>query len=107
MASLRCVAGVLIALVALISYSQAQDNCQGKPNYNPIFTSKPVFVNSTSNGKLFLMKDVSPPLSVVHVYGQPYDMGFAQGQLIGPQIRALVPQFYQYVYDQVWSGLVS
>jgi len=92
---------LVLLLLASLTLVSAQTNCQGKPNYQPIFTSDPVFVSSSTNGKLYMMKDVDPPLWVIHVYGSPYDMGFAQGTLLKTQIANLTVGFYDYVYAEV------
>ncbi len=50
------------------------NGCTGSPNNEPIYSDPPVFVNSTTNGKLFLLKSVEPPISVIHLYGSAYEM---------------------------------
>ncbi len=41
------------------------------------------------------------PLQVVHVWGSPYDMGFAQGELMTAELQAFVPEVYDYLVTQV------
>ena len=64
----------------------------GKPNLNPISVDAPVLVNTTQYGKYFIQNSVSPPLAVVHVYGTPYQMGYAQGELMKDQMNKLIPE---------------
>ena len=35
--------------------------------------------------------------TVLHVYGDPYSMGYAHGQLLKEQISTIIPAFYQHV----------
>lgn len=39
--------------------------------------------------------------TVLHVYGDPYSMGFAHGQLLKGQINTTIPAFYQHVLQEV------
>ena len=40
-------------------------------------------------------------LTVVHVYGSPYDMGYAQGSLLKAAISEILPAFYKHVESEV------
>lgn len=47
------------------------------------------------NGKLYIQRNVTPPVYIVHLYGTAYEMGYAQGQLfkdIGPKFWPSVHQ---------------
>mmetsp|Transcript_8941 Transcript_8941/g.11058 ORF Transcript_8941/g.11058 Transcript_8941/m.11058 type:complete len:98 (-) Transcript_8941:1076-1369(-) len=70
----------------------AATNCPGTPNLHAISVDAPIFVNSTDNGKYFVQNSVSPPLAIVHVYGTPYEMGFAQGVLLKDQLNSFYPE---------------
>ena len=83
-------ASVLFVLCLVYCYS-AGSSCSGSPNTFPISVDAPILMNSTTNGKYFVQNSVSPPLAIVHVYGSPYEMGFAQGSLMKEQINILVP----------------
>jgi len=80
-----------------INYSQ----CSGQPNTLPIYTDEPKLMNTTKNGKLYQTYAEDPPLNIIHVYGSPYDMGYAHGLLLRNQIKELMPQVMQHIYDQV------
>jgi isopenicillin-N N-acyltransferase-like protein len=60
-------------------------------------------VNKTINGARFLagFANDSRPLHVVHVYGSPYQMGLAMGQLMRQEIRSLVPQIFTWAESQI------
>jgi isopenicillin-N N-acyltransferase like protein len=42
---------------------------------------------------------------VVHLYGTPYEQGFAQGELLYQEIQDLMPSFYGFMIDEV-GGLI-
>jgi hypothetical protein len=37
------------------------------------------------------------PLNVVHLYGEPYDMGFAMGTLFKNEVAAIIPVMFQWI----------
>jgi len=80
-----------------VASSWADFGCTGMPNTNPINTAPPVFMKETLNGKLYRGGIVAPFYRVVHMWGTPYEMGYAHGLLLRDDINAL--------YDQVWSYL--
>jgi hypothetical protein len=52
-------------------------------------------VKAVPNGKLYIQRNVTPPVYVVHLYGTAYEMGYAQGLLfkdIGPKFWPSVRQ---------------
>jgi len=71
----------------------------------PIITQQPVLVNSTANGQLFMINEITPPLRVLHVYGTPYQMGYANGFLLKDQINDLFDEFYVWLDDIVNQNL--
>eukprot|EP01100_Stratorugosa_tubuloviscum_P011155 TRINITY_DN492_c1_g1_i3.p1 TRINITY_DN492_c1_g1~~TRINITY_DN492_c1_g1_i3.p1 ORF type:complete len:429 (-),score=178.08 TRINITY_DN492_c1_g1_i3:40-1326(-) len=90
----------LLVLIGLTNALKAPMSCSGQPNELAIGTSLK-FMNECSNGKLFIADNVDPPLLVVHVYGTPYEMGFAHGLLLYSQVNDLIPQFYDYIYTMI------
>jgi len=66
-----------------------------------ISVDDPVLVNQTANGMLFLQNSVEPPLYITHVYGTPYEMGYAQGVLLKEQINQFIPDVFEYMYTEV------
>jgi len=95
----------LIICIILFIACEAQDGCSGTPNLNPIWTEDPVFVSQVQNGKLYKVGNVSPQISVVHVYGTPYEMGYAHGALLKDTIVPLMDQVWDYIYSQIQQYL--
>lgn len=58
--------------------------CSGKPNTLPIYDGQGVLQANNTFGKLYHWgpADLSPKIRVVHAYGTPYEMGYAQGSLL-------------------------
>ena len=73
----------------------------------PIYTNDPVFVSNTTNGKLYKADSVNPPIWVAHLYGTPYQMGYAQGVMLQSQIVSLYNQSFDWMYNQINEHLPS
>jgi hypothetical protein len=97
------VLGVAV-IVALCIGSSHGAYCSGAPNggfpnVNEISTSEPVFVSQYMNGtesagKLYRTGGANDSFYVLHVWGTPYGMGWAQGELLGPEAKAKMTQLY-------------
>jgi hypothetical protein len=91
----------ICACAAMADVSVPIQNCKGKTNLLPVYTSPPVFQAQTKNGKLFAAGGdyVSPRISVVHVWGTPYEMGFAKGTLLKNELQQVVPELMDYIAE--------
>jgi hypothetical protein len=59
-------------------------------------------VKSVPNGQLLnAYAQEYNQLPIAHVYGTPYQMGYAHGQLMYDQITKLIPAFYQYLDQSI------
>lgn len=90
-------------LILLFVGSHGQSNCGGTPNQLPIVTNTPTLVRTVQNGKLYQVGSpiVDPPLLIAHLYGTPYEMGLAHGQLLKKEINALLPEFNDWILAMV------
>jgi len=70
--------------------------CSGKENNLPLITSEPTLVATHSHGKLFSIDAIQPSLKVLHVYGTPYQMGKAHGELLKETIQQLMAEVTQF-----------
>jgi len=79
--------------------SAASVECSGVPNHFPIADSPPVHVRDVANGKLYMAEGehVNPSIKTVHVYGSPYEMGKAYGELLGEDIANLIHESLKWV----------
>ena len=77
------------------------ESTPGPPNNLPIDTAAPVFVASTANGKHYTVGSGDDQVDVVHVYGSPYDWGFAHGTLMKSKLVNFFPEVQKYMETQV------
>eukprot|EP01129_Flabellula_baltica_P007984 TRINITY_DN3141_c5_g1_i1.p1 TRINITY_DN3141_c5_g1~~TRINITY_DN3141_c5_g1_i1.p1 ORF type:complete len:438 (+),score=105.66 TRINITY_DN3141_c5_g1_i1:88-1401(+) len=99
--------GVVVFLFVLfVSLSTAVPaSCKGKTNQLPVDTSAPRFVKQVTNGKHYITNATGVPVHLLHVYGTPYEMGYAHGQMLKDEIHDLYPQIEQYIYSEVEKSL--
>jgi len=78
---------------------------------NPILdgASHTILMQSTKNGKLLITAANDVYLPILHVYGTPYEMGFAHGELMSKEIHGLLfndlPRWY--IEDKIIDDLVN
>lgn len=66
-----------------------------------IYTDRPTLIKTVKNGYLYQVPQ-DPPLNIAHIYGDDaYTMGYALGQLVGDQMKALVDAFPAYIEEQL------
>jgi len=107
-----------LALVWAGSVRHAQRAyCSGTPdpnaprNANPITDAVPAFIREVTNGKLYSVTQTGPngtpgqTFAVTHVWGTPYEKGFAQGQLLQSEIQAFYNQTWAYLEEEISSSL--
>jgi len=75
------------------------EGCSGSPNTHPVWSGQPTFLSSSSHGKLFVAGNPDNEVSVLHLFGSPYEMGVAQGTLLRQQIQTLYTNFYVYAQE--------
>lgn len=84
------------------SSSLKDNNCKGQVNTHQFWEGEPAFIRNVTNAKLYLAgNDVRNMLRVAHVYGTPYEMGYAHGEIFRSDIQTLYPQFFGYLYNQI------
>ena len=105
----------------------SQPGPDAKPNLNPIQTAPPKFVKSCKNGKLYTVGDENDLIYVVHVWGKqtnqsplalylfgweanqscistsgtPYEMGYAQGELMTERAQEMISDTWSYIEEKV------
>lgn len=76
----------------------------GQPNAVPINEDAPklvkTYVNGSAVGALYEAGD-QDPFYIVHVWGSPYEMGYAMGQLLGPSTRTFLNAVWEYMKQQI------
>ncbi|KYQ91363.1 acid ceramidase-like protein [Tieghemostelium lacteum] len=84
---------VSFALICGQVYSQCSG---GLPQY-PVFNEQATLLNTTSNGKLYVVGPSNNTVNVVQLYGTPYEMGYAQGTLLKSQVNEIYDNFFNYI----------
>jgi len=99
-------ASVALLVFAIVAYGSAQMSyCNGQSNTNPIQVTTPKFVKQVTNGKLYTIGTGDDQIYLVHVWGSPYEMGYANGQLLQNEINTLVPEMLAHWELQVEASI--
>jgi hypothetical protein len=102
-----------LGVSALFTSANAAE-CHAKPNpnatsnTNPIITTAPQFVKQIKNAKLFSVggaPGTSNAVNLVHLYGTPYEMGYAHASIANESVSALLNGVYTYLEEQVEQAL--
>jgi len=103
-----------ISILFICSFYEAEAAyCHGKPNpgASPNLLgivdglAQLKFIRSVKNGKLYRLGAGKGAVNVVHIYGSPYEMGFAHGALLKDEFKEFFPILWQYLEKQVTQVL--
>lgn len=95
---------VAVGLLLVAAVAALDPQCVAKNNTIPVWTADPVFVKSVPNGKLYTGGDGNDTFHVLHVYGTPYQQGFAQGQLMQATVAQLSNEIIAYIESEAASA---
>lgn len=104
-ASLSVVFVLLFLHPSNAAFCNGKPKPDAKPNLNPIFTSDPVFVREVKNAKLYTVGDGDDKISVVHLWGSPYERGFAHGTIMKQDVQNMINSVWDYIVEQVESAI--
>jgi len=104
-AFLFCVLLSVACTAALGAMCTGKPDPDAKPNLNTIYTAAPTFVRSVKNGNLYTVGDGEDKISIVHVWGSPYDWGVAQGTLMKDDANAMLNSVWAYMESQVEEAI--
>jgi isopenicillin-N N-acyltransferase like protein len=110
MCSARSLVAALLVASAFVAVCDAAF-CHGhpdpnaKPNLKPIDTGAPVFVKSVPNAELWTVGTGEYAVSVVHLWGTPYQKGFAHGTLMKETMTQMMDEVWDYLEDQVEQAI--
>eukprot|EP01102_Stenamoeba_stenopodia_P020893 TRINITY_DN8296_c0_g1_i1.p1 TRINITY_DN8296_c0_g1~~TRINITY_DN8296_c0_g1_i1.p1 ORF type:complete len:480 (-),score=84.84 TRINITY_DN8296_c0_g1_i1:72-1430(-) len=97
---------LLLCRPSFSAYCHGVPDPNAQPNMNPIFTDAPVFVASVPNGTLYTIGPAGPSqIQIVHVWGSPYDMGYAHGLLMKDKCQGLISSVWNYLEEQVEEAI--
>lgn len=104
---------VLMALAAAGAASAAY--CGGGPKPDATPNAYPIadgvgtmtLLKEVPNGKAYLAGPPGFEFHVLHFFGSAYEMGFAHGQLVTSEVRAMVNETWAYMESQVTGESVG
>jgi hypothetical protein len=98
---------LLAALSVLVVSSSAKLPCNGTMNTHAVYISPPVLQSTVPNGKRYLAGNLATndTFYVVHLYGTPYDQGFAYGSLFKTEIPVGLKAFTDWIGSQLEAQL--
>lgn len=71
----------------------------------PILDSPPVFDREIKNAKLYWADSGNNKISILHVWGTPYEMGFAHGRILHDRVNAFITTLWDYFIDEITHEL--
>ena len=95
---------LVIASLLTISYSAY---CHGKPDPNAqpnnygYSSANPQLIGTVENGKAYLVGPQDQQFYLLHLYGSPYQMGYAQGELLKDVVIEFMDQVWEYITDEM------
>jgi len=95
------VAVIVLANLVHGEFCDGQPDPNAKPNFMPILSNPPTFVRSVPNGALYTAGSGDDSIPLVHLYGTPYEKGFAHGRLMKTEITTFFTQVWAYLEDQI------
>jgi isopenicillin-N N-acyltransferase-like protein len=91
--------------VASAAYCGGAPDPNAKPNVYPINTDAPTLIGKVPNGLAYAAGQPGFEFTLLHVYGTAYEMGFAHGSLMKPQVQVMINATWAYMVEQVTSNL--
>lgn len=103
------IASLVLALFA-VTLGQNYTGCTGTINNQSVVYAEPTLLNSTTNGKKFIIQD--PNSQDIYSYlavvgGTPYEMGYALGSLFYTEVNEFVTMTLDFIYNLggYWVGV--
>lgn len=94
---LLCVSALLCSALVSASYCHSHPSPTAQPNVFPITQPEAVFVRSVPNGALYELLVHDQNIAVVHLWGSPYQKGFAHGQLMKDKMAGFLSDVFNYM----------
>ena len=104
------VVGSSALLLLLLASPALGSRCNGEAtpgprNELPIDEAPPAFVKQVPNGKLYTIGQHGDKKDLVHLWGSPYENGYAMGQLLKEKMIKFIPEVYHYTEGQIIANL--
>lgn len=100
---MKAVGLVVLALFVVQAFAACTN--YGVPNTLPIDKTPFKLLKQVPNGKLYSAGSGQDTIHVVHVYGDPYDWGVAEGQLLKDEISYLLSTFLAHLEQTIENAI--
>eukprot|EP00698_Gefionella_okellyi_P003886 TRINITY_DN135_c0_g1_i1.p1 TRINITY_DN135_c0_g1~~TRINITY_DN135_c0_g1_i1.p1 ORF type:complete len:449 (+),score=102.01 TRINITY_DN135_c0_g1_i1:33-1379(+) len=100
-----CIIAITLVGAASAAYCHGHPSPSAQPNMLPIMKQSPKLVKSCKNGKLFEAGQGDDTLPILHIYGTPYEMGFAMGTLMKERATDMLTRLWGYLEAQVEQAI--
>ena len=100
--SLQLCATILVAYLSVGLAARCEGESKpGPPNMKPIDKHPPVLKETVKHGKLFIVGNGEDAVDLLHLYGSPYEMGYAHGTLLKEKLLSFYPKVETYLAEQI------
>jgi hypothetical protein len=100
-----CFVALLGVRLGLSAECHGKPSPDAKPNLNYIDAGSPKLIGSTTHGKLFTVGDGDDAIQLLHVWGTPYEMGYAHGSLLKEKSQDMLEGVWAYFELQVEQAI--
>ena len=103
---------VLLALIAgptltMAAYCHGSPDAGERTNDYPIWDRDLRHIRSVKNAMLFEAGPLNASFPIVHVWGTPYEIGFAQGTLMKDKIKEFVYSTWAYLNSAIVQAITT
>lgn len=96
-----------LAVASEAAFCHGKPHADAKPNMYPLLNPTPKLMRTAPNGKAYQVNEGGLSFWVLHVYGTPYEMGYAHGQMMKAEAQVMVNQTMEYIYSQAEQALAG
>merc|ERR1719502_2436656 len=94
---------LLLAHTAGAAYCNGKPSPDAQPNEHAIIEDAPTLMRTVPNGSAY--RAGNDTFWVMHLYGSPYDMGYAHGTMMKEEVKSMVTRAIAYMESQVEDAL--
>jgi isopenicillin-N N-acyltransferase like protein len=103
--AVACAVAALSGSVADAAECHGAPKPDAQPNLNPIIVGTQSFVRQVKNAKLYVVGSGDDEINVVHLWGSPYEMGYAHGTLMRETAIKFINSVWTYMESQVEGAI--
>nr|XP_006823776.1 PREDICTED: protein dcd1A-like [Saccoglossus kowalevskii] len=94
---------ILVSLCMAIAFvcCYSKPDPHAKSNLNPLQTDPPTFVKQIKNAKLYTVGKGDDVINVLHLWGTPYEKGYAHGTILKDEASAMMDEAWNYFEQEI------